>query len=201
MYNGFSVIIRGRNLEGEIMIKEVIVVEGKDDISAVKKAVDAEVIAVNGYGINQDSMNKIREAAKRTGVIILTDPDHAGERIRRMIAKRVPEAKHAYIMREEGTKNGNVGVENADAESIIRALKNAKAVVEEKILLFSTRDMVYFKLSGAKDSKLRRQIMGKALGVGYGNTSSFLSRLNSFKITKEEFEKAIENNFEEFKYD
>ncbi|HSR05493.1 MAG TPA: ribonuclease M5, partial [Proteiniclasticum sp.] len=161
------------------MIKEVIVVEGKDDISAVKKAVDAEVIAVNGYGINQDSMNKIREAAKRTGVIILTDPDHAGERIRRMIAKRVPDAKHAYIMREEGTKNGNVGVENADEESIIRALENAKAVVEEKILLFSTRDMVYFKLSGAKDSKLRRQIMGKALGIGYGNASSFLSRLNS----------------------
>jgi len=201
MYNGFSVIIRGRNLEGENMIKEVIVVEGKDDISAVKKAVDAEVIAVNGYGINQDSMNKIREAAKRTGVIILTDPDHAGERIRRMIAKRVPEAKHAYIMREEGTKNGNVGVENADEESIIRALENAKAVVEEKILLFSTRDMVYFKLSGAKDSKLRRQIMGKALGIGYGNSSSFLSRLNSFKITKEEFEKAIESNFEEFKYE
>ena len=183
------------------MIKEVIVVEGKDDISAVKKAVDAEVIAVNGYGINQDSMNKIREAAKRTGVIILTDPDHAGERIRRMIAKRVPDAKHAYIMREEGTKNGNVGVENADEESIIRALENAKAVVEEKILLFSTRDMVYFKLSGAKDSKLRRQIMGKALGIGYGNSSSFLSRLNSFKITKEEFEKAIESNFEEYKYE
>ena len=201
MYNGFSVIIRGRNLEGENMIKEVIVVEGKDDISAVKKAVDAEVIAVNGYGINQDSMNKIREAAKRTGVIILTDPDHAGERIRRMIAKRVPDAKHAYIMREEGTKNGNVGVENADEESIIRALENAKAVVEEKILLFSTRDMVYFKLSGAKDSKLRRQIMGKALGIGYGNSSSFLSRLNSFKITKEEFEKAIESNFEEYRYE
>lgn len=183
------------------MIKEVIVVEGKDDISAVKKAVDAEVIAVNGYGINQDSMDKIREAAKRTGVIILTDPDHAGERIRRMIAKRVPDAKHAYIMREEGTKNGNVGVENADKESIIRALENAKAVVEEKILLFSTRDMVYFKLSGAKDSKLRRQIMGKALGIGYGNSSSFLSRLNSFKITKEEFEKAIESNFEGYKYE
>ncbi|NCC80246.1 MAG: toprim domain-containing protein, partial [Clostridia bacterium] len=67
------------------MIKEVIVVEGKDDISAVKKAVYAEVLAVHGYGINEDSMNKIREAAKRTGVIILTDPDHAGERIRRMI--------------------------------------------------------------------------------------------------------------------
>ncbi|HSR02995.1 MAG TPA: DUF4093 domain-containing protein, partial [Proteiniclasticum sp.] len=45
------------------------------------------------------------------------------------------------------------------------------------------------------------QIMGKALGIGYGNSSSFLSRLNSFKITKEEFEKAIESNFEEYKYE
>ena len=202
MYYGFSVIIRGRNFEGENnMIKEVIVVEGKDDISAVKKAVDAEVLAVHGYGINEDSMNKIREAAKRTGVIILTDPDHAGERIRRMIAKRVPDAKHAYIMRDEGTKNGNVGVENADAASIIRALDNAKAVVEDKAVLFSTRDMVFFKLSGAKDSKKRRQILGKALGIGYGNTSSFLSRLNAYKVSKEEFEKAIVSNFEEYRYE
>ncbi|MBO1264980.1 ribonuclease M5 [Proteiniclasticum sp. SCR006] len=183
------------------MIKEVIVVEGKDDISAVKKAVDAEVLAVHGYGINEDSMNKIREAAKRTGVIILTDPDHAGERIRRMIAKRVPDAKHAYIMRDEGTKNGNVGVENADAAAIIRALENAKAVVEDKAVLFSTRDMVFFKLSGAKDSKKRRQILGKALGIGYGNTSSFLSRLNAYKVSKEEFEKAIVSNFEEYRYE
>ncbi|HSL85637.1 MAG TPA: ribonuclease M5 [Bacteroidales bacterium] len=180
------------------MIKEVIVVEGKDDISAVKKAVEAEVIAVNGYGINKDSMDKIREAARRTGVIILTDPDHAGERIRRMIAKRVPDAKHAYIMREEGTKNGNVGVENADVEAILRALSTAKAVIEEKSVLFSPRDMVFFKLSGAKDSKSRRQIMGKALGIGYGNSSSFLSKLNSYKISIDEFEKALINNFEEY---
>ena len=34
------------------MIKEVIVVEGKDDVAAVKKAVDAEMIAVGGFGIN-----------------------------------------------------------------------------------------------------------------------------------------------------
>ena len=35
-----------------ILIKEVIVVEGRDDIAAVKKAVDAEMIAVGGFGIN-----------------------------------------------------------------------------------------------------------------------------------------------------
>jgi len=180
------------------MIKEVIVVEGKDDISAVKKAVEAEVIAVNGYGINKDSMDKIREAAMRTGVIILTDPDHAGERIRRMISKRVPDAKHAYIMREEGTKNGNIGVENANPKAILRALNSAKAAFEEKSVVFSARDMMFFKLTGAGDSKKRRQIMGKALGIGYGNSSSFLSKLNSFKITREEFEEALVRNFKEY---
>ena len=142
------------------MIKEVIVVEGKDDICAVKKAVEAEVIAVHGYGINENSINKIREAAKRTGVIVLTDPDHAGERIRRIISKRVPEVKHAYIMRSEGNKNGNIGVENASPEAIRRALENAKAVVEDKSTTFSSRDMVYFKLTGAVDSKERRRTVG-----------------------------------------
>jgi len=181
------------------MIKEVIVVEGKDDIAAVKKAVEAEVIAVNGYGINQESMMKIKEAARRTGVIILTDPDHAGERIRRMIAKRVPDAKHAYIMREEGTKNGNVGEENADSEAILRALASAKAVVEDLVVNFSSRDMMFFRLTGAPDSKRRRQVLGKALGIGYGNSSSFLSKLNTYRITRAEFEEALRNNFEEYK--
>ena len=33
------------------MIKEVIVVEGRDDVTAVKRAVDAELISVSGFGI------------------------------------------------------------------------------------------------------------------------------------------------------
>ena len=44
------------------MIKEVIVVEGRDDITAVKRAVEAELISVGGFGINEKIINKIREA-------------------------------------------------------------------------------------------------------------------------------------------
>ena len=66
------------------VIKEVIVVEGRDDIDAVKKAVDAELIAVGGFGINKRVIDRIKEAQKRKGVIVLTDPDFAGEKIRSM---------------------------------------------------------------------------------------------------------------------
>lgn len=183
------------------MIREVIVVEGKDDICAVKKAVDAEVIAVNGYGINKAAMDKIMEAEKRTGVIILTDPDFAGERIRRMIRKRVPFAKHAYIMREDGNKDGNIGVENASPEVIRRALALAKAIVEERVDIFNQNDLREYKLTGHSDSKRRRQVMGARLGIGYGNAASFLSKLNSFKITREEFLQAIKENDKEVIHD
>ena len=97
------------------MIKEVIVVEGRDDITAVKKAIDAEIIAVGGFGINAKVIERIKEAQKRKGVIVFTDPDFAGEKIRAIISKRVKGVKHAYIGRAEGTraKDGNIGVEDA----------------------------------------------------------------------------------------
>ena len=115
-----------------ILIKEVIVVEGRDDITAVKRAIDAEIIAVGGFGINAKVIARIKEAQKRKGVIVFTDPDFAGEKIRRIIAKRVKGIKHAYISQEEGLKDGDIGVENASPESIIKALNTAKITIEQK---------------------------------------------------------------------
>ncbi len=36
-------------------IKEVIVVEGRDDVTAVKRAVDAEMIITQGFGIREET--------------------------------------------------------------------------------------------------------------------------------------------------
>ena len=167
------------------MIKEVIVVEGRDDITAVKKAIDAEIIAVGGFGINAKVIERIKEAQKRKGVIVFTDPDFAGEKIRSIISKRVKGVKHAYIGRAEGTraKDGNIGVENASPEAIIRALENAKITLQ---------DLIYFGLSADPKAKVRRELLGKELRIGYGNANQVLSRLNNYGITKEEFVKAIE---------
>lgn len=175
------------------MIKEVIVVEGRDDITAVKRAVEAELIAVGGFGINKKVIDKIREAQKRQGVIVLTDPDFAGEKIRRIISKRVEGIKHAYISQKDGTKNGDIGVENAEPEAIIRALENAKCEKKEKRDEFDINDMIFFGLTGNTKSKERRDNLGNELGIGYCNTTQFLTRLNNYGITREEFAIAINN--------
>lgn len=172
------------------MIKEIIVVEGRDDVTAVKRAVNAEVIAVHGFGMNADSIHRIQTAGAQRGVIVLTDPDHAGESIRKRIEAICPEARHAYIMRKEGMRKGDIGVENASPEAIRRALTNAHASSCEARHEFTTKDLLAHGLMGAVDAKERRQELGKHLGIGYGSASTLLSRLNNYGISREDFERA-----------
>ena len=72
------------------MIKEVLVVEGKMDVAAIGKAVEADCIITEGFNLKPRALKNIEEAAKKRGIIILTDPDSAGERIRKVLAKRFP---------------------------------------------------------------------------------------------------------------
>jgi ribonuclease M5 len=173
------------------LIKEIIVVEGKSDISAVKRAVEAQVISTNGLGINQKIINIIKKASKNRGIIILTDPDYPGKKIRNILASEIENCKHAFIPRDKANKDGDIGVENASAQAIIEALKNAKAEVAENRQEFTNKDMLYYELAGNDNAAKRRGLIGDELGIGYCSAKQFLKRLNSFGIIREELEEAI----------
>lgn len=174
------------------MIKEVIIVEGKDDILAVKRAVEAELIATSGLGLNDKIMERIKNAAQRCGIIVFTDPDYPGEKIRKMIQAEVPNCKHAFLPRELATKNGDVGIENASPESIREALSKIKTEVDSNRCEFTINDLIIYNLTGTDMSVKRRDLMGRELGIGYGNAKQFLNRLNRYGITREEFISATE---------
>lgn len=172
-------------------IKEVIVVEGRSDVVAVKRAVDAEVLVTSGAGLNERIMKQIEQAAARNGIIVLTDPDYPGERIREKITKRIPEAKHAFIAKEDATKEGDVGVENASVEAIREAIASARPEKQHPETIFDKMDLIYNDLEGSMNASQRRATLGKLLKIGYCNAKQLLSRLNRFEITREEFETAI----------
>ena len=180
------------------MIKETIVVEGKDDIANVKRAVDCEIISTNGLAFGKDLIGRLEKINDRTGIIILTDPDHAGKKIREKIARHIPDAKHAYIDRKLAIKKGDLGVENADPEVIIDALNNAKAETVEKRDEFVMADLVNNGLSVGKGAKENREKLANIFGIGYYNSEQLLSKLNSFGISREEFEKAVEKLWKGF---
>ncbi len=177
-------------------IKEVIVVEGKDDESAVKAAVDAEIIITHGFGIRKSTMDRIQMAQKRCGVIIFTDPDHAGEQIRARINRQVKGCKHAFLPREDATKNGDIGIENATPKSIIDALSKVHTIVDvddkDYVEIFSNADLIKHGLIGDDGASEKRAKVGAVLGIGYANGKQFLRRLNHYGITRDEFDKAVE---------
>lgn len=174
------------------MIKEVIVVEGRDDISAVKAALDAEVIATHGFGYKRELVETLKSIAERRGIIILTDPDFAGEQIRKDLNARIPNCKHAFLAQGKALKKDNIGVENANKEDIIEAIQKARPHTVTKQVIFTKDDLILLGLSGGLDSRMRRDRLGDILGIGYANSKQFLNRLNNFGITKEEFIKAVE---------
>lgn len=177
------------------MIKETIVVEGKNDAAAVRRAVDAHIIITSGFGLTKATLIQIRTAQERNGVIILTDPDYMGEKIRRIVADKVSGVRHAFVPREEAQADGDVGVENASPDSIRRALTLAETELKEIRQMFSHVDMNLLGLSGQAGSADLRAKIGALLGIGYGNAKQFLNRLNQYGITKEEFEEAYKNIF------
>ncbi|MBF4693271.1 ribonuclease M5 [Fusibacter ferrireducens] len=173
-------------------IKEVIVVEGKDDESAVKRAVDCEIIITHGFGIREETFKRIERASQTKGVIIFTDPDYAGEQIRNRIEKRVKGCKHAFLDRQEATKKGDVGIENASPSAIREALSKVRTLEIKAVNEFMRSDLVLADLIGNDKAADRRAFMGKILGIGYCNAKQFLNRLNRYGVTRMEFASALE---------
>ncbi|NBI30799.1 ribonuclease M5 [Chengkuizengella marina] len=169
------------------MIREMIVVEGKDDTTAIQRAVDADTIETGGSAINKEVIQRIKLAQERRGVIIFTDPDHAGERIRKIISSKVKGCKHAFLTREEASYKDDIGVENASIKAIKTALENVKTEftdIEEQI---SWQDLIDAGLIIHSQAAKRREELGKILGIGYCNGKQFYKRCKMFQITKQEF--------------
>jgi ribonuclease M5 len=175
-------------------IKEAIVVEGRDDEAAVLRAVDAATIATHGFGIRQETLDLISRAYESQGIIIFTDPDHAGDQIRKRLAALFPMAKHAFLTRAEAEQKGDIGIENAAPDSIRSALAAAKAVSSHSKAEFDIKDMWTLGLAGKADSAQRRQEIGRALGIGNGNAKTFLNKMNRFGVTRKELQEVCKNS-------
>ena len=173
------------------MLKEVIIVEGKQDIAAVKKAVEAEVICTNGFALSQHSLKKIEQAYKKRGIIILTDPDSAGEKIRKKLAQKFPEAKHAFVPQAEASANNDIGIEQASIQAIRSALAKVRTVCWGPEFIFSWEDIVAAGLTGVSGAAEKRGKLGEVLGIGYANAKSFLYRLNHYGVTRRDFAEAL----------
>ena len=160
-------------------IEEAIVVEGKYDKERLKRVCDAPIICTNGFDLYRGNgiINSIRKMARTRGIIVLTDSDRAGFRIRNYIKNCLGNncrVKHAYIpevkgkerRKEKAGADGLLGVEGIDEKTLEEILRKATVVSEAKPLVQVTKAEFYADgFSGKSDSAEKRRRLAKAMSL------------------------------------
>ena len=167
------------------IIKEVIVVEGKHDAEKLAKCVEADVIVSNGTHVSKEFLALCKDLNERRGIIVFTDPDGPGEQIRRKIIEEVGTTKHASLHILQTKKKQKVGIEHADCEDILEALKHSATydIVRTSI---EWSDFIALGLSGKSDSQERRDILSEAFHYPKSNAKTSFKYLNMIGISYEE---------------
>ena len=131
------------------------------------------------------------EAKKTRGVIVFTDPDSPGNRIRHAVNQSVGGCKNAFVMKKDARTDKKVGVEHATYEILKEALENVVSFDEDDCCQLTMNDMIELGLSGSDNSSALRDAIGEHFHIGSGNAKTMLRRINFSKITKEELYKVI----------
>lgn len=162
------------------------------DTVAIHRALEADTIETGGFTLAPYTLQQIKVAYEKRGIIILTDPDGAGERIRKYLTERFPNAGQAFIPKYKATANNDVGIEQAQPEAILEALSKVRYHEYSPKDEFTINDLFKYDLNGSPKAGARRDALGAELGIGYGNVKRFLERLNHYGVSRQEFLAALE---------
>ena len=201
-----------------LRVRQAIIVEGRYDKAKLHSLVDATIVTTDGFGVfrNREKLAYIRRLAAQTGIIILTDSDAAGFRIRGFLAGAVDPSQvtHDYIpdlfgkerRKTQPSAEGKLGVEGIPAQTRLAALRRAGVAVEEtsapagagkassadaSARRLTKADFVAWGLSGGADSAARRRALLSRLGLPERMSANALLAAVNALYTPEEFERLL----------
>lgn len=210
-----------------IQLKEAVIVEGKYDKIKLQNFIDALIIVTDGFGIFKDrpKLNLIRRLAANNGVIILTDSDGAGFRIRSFLNGSIRKGKvyQAYIpdilgkerRKEKPSSEGKLGVEGVSSAVILEALERAGVTpvsVDDRSAAFfpateaegpapgreiTRQDFYEDGLTGGPDSRARRQRLLELLRLPRRMSTSALFQVLTATLGYEEYKALVRRLDEE----
>lgn len=185
-----------------IKIRQAVVVEGKYDKIKLSGIIDAPIIQTDGFGIFKDKelQKMIRTLAERQGIIVLTDSDSAGFKIRSFIGSTVDNGKiiNAYIpdifgkerRKTEPSKEGKLGVEGVSEQVIMQALANAGVLcerTEEPERPITKLDLYELGFTGSENSSEKRAALLKYYDLPSRLTANSLVKVLNCITSYDEF--------------
>lgn len=188
-----------------IKIEQAVIVEGKYDKIKLSSVINAVIIVTNGFGIFNDTekLSLIRYYAKKTGIIILTDSDSAGRKIRNYIKSAVNDGEiiNIYIpdifgkekRKQKPSAEGKIGVEGIDCKILEDAFIKSGVTVSEcsRVNNITKYTLYTLGLSGCPDSSALRKKLQKSLGLPSLMSASALLEVLNTMMDSEELEKRV----------
>ncbi len=172
------------------MIRQIIVVEGKNDTKRLKSFFDVETIETHGMGLGKQTIEMIQAANEKRGVILFLDPDAPGEKIRKKLNEAIPGLLNAFVMKEDARTKKKVGIEHASEEVLKEALDHLVSYEEDKQSL-SKEEFYELGLEGNKDSSFKREKIASYFHLGRCNAKTLFRRMNLMNITYKEAKEVL----------
>ena len=195
----------------KISLSQAVIVEGLYDKIRLSSLLDGLILETNGFRIFKDreKLALIRALAHRRGIIILTDSDSAGFRIRQYIRSAIsPQDRdkvyQAYIpeilgkekRKAQPSKAGTLGVEGMPTQALLDTLKRAGIPMDGGSAPpagdLTKADLFRDGLAGGPDSAaLRRALMARLSLPPYLSANALLEVLNA-SVSRQEYEALME---------
>lgn len=181
----------------KLTVKRAVIVEGKYDKIKLSQLIDGVILATDGFGVfgNSELRSLIRFYAGKCGLIVMTDSDAAGRRIRAYIKSILPKEYAENVInvhipkitgkekrKENYSKERTLGVEGIDSRILYDLLKKSGCDAQPyaRKNAITKYDMYALGLSGSKNAYEKRRLISQAAGLPEGlSSSALLDALNS----------------------
>ncbi|WP_342252743.1 ribonuclease M5 [Spiroplasma endosymbiont of Amphibalanus improvisus] len=168
---------------------KIIVVEGMMDKIKINSFLKVPIIITNGSAVSEKTLNLIKKLSLNNEIIIFTDPDFQGKRIRKIISESLNNnCKHAFIKKELATKGKKIGVAEANIKDLKESLAKIYNIENNNKICLTWNDFINLKIYN--DKKLRFKICDY-LNIEKCNNKSFFKWVNLLSINKIQLKQII----------
>lgn len=194
-----------------LKIQQALLVEGKYDAARLTNLVEGTILTTDGFRVMKDRnlQKMLKQLAKAQGLLILTDSDAAGFKIRHFVTGLVG-AQHvlqAYVpaipgkesRKEQPGKEGLLGVEGVSDAVILQSLQDAlrgaterpsDAVLSGQSITYT--DLYEWGISGMANSAEKRRVLLRQLGLPPRLSKKELLQVLNTLYTRDGLERQIQ---------
>lgn len=173
------------------------VVEGATDEDKLRKCGCDLIIKTGGKLMRDDVMRYIAAVAKVRRIVVVTDPDITGRRIREKIEKKIGDCRSVHTRILDSADHGKIGIAEMDMKKLrsIMASYVAEDEASKEADSFSSADMMEVGLTGSGSSE-RRQKIYEYLGFSFPDAKSLLRGLCCLGWNKDKVRRILDGNDE-----